>query len=77
LDCFKLHHILRQDNEVADALSRFGSSREPPPLGVFTQDLIKPTLGALPREDGPIPMSEADPGPSAGLIKPSLGPEGE
>jgi ribonuclease HI len=101
LDYFKLHHILRQDNEVADALSSFGSIREPPPLCVFTQDLIKPSIrikedipepmpgtssdasdsiptpGALPREDGPIPTSEANPGPSAGLIKPSLGPAGE
>jgi hypothetical protein len=34
-DNFELHHILRWDNEAADALVRLGPSREPPPLGVF------------------------------------------
>jgi hypothetical protein len=33
--------------------------------------------GAPLREDGPVPTSKADSGPSTGLIKPSPGPEGE
>jgi ribonuclease HI len=43
-DGFKLHHILRRDDEVADALTRLGSSHEPPPPGVFTQDLFKTSI---------------------------------
>jgi ribonuclease HI len=43
-DGFELHHILRWDNEAADALAQLGSSREQPPLGVFVQDLIKPSI---------------------------------
>jgi hypothetical protein len=43
-DGFKLHHILRQDNEAVDALAQLGSSREPPPPGVFAQDLYKPSI---------------------------------
>jgi hypothetical protein len=30
-----LHHVLRCDNEAADALTRLRSSREQPPPGVF------------------------------------------
>jgi hypothetical protein len=29
-DSFELHHILRRDNEAADALSQLGSSHEQP-----------------------------------------------
>jgi hypothetical protein len=43
-DGFELHHILRLDNEAADALAHLGSSRESPPLGVFAQDLFKPSI---------------------------------
>jgi hypothetical protein len=43
-DDFELHHILRRDSEVVDALTWLGSSGEPPPLSVFTQDLFKPSI---------------------------------
>jgi hypothetical protein len=43
-DHFELHHILRRDNEVVDALTRLGSSHESTPPGVFTQDLLKPSI---------------------------------
>jgi hypothetical protein len=43
-DGFKLHLILWQDNEAAAALARFGWSHKPPPPGVFTQDLFKPSI---------------------------------
>jgi ribonuclease HI len=35
-DRFELHHILRRDNEVVDALTRLGSSHESTPPGVLT-----------------------------------------
>jgi hypothetical protein len=35
-DGFELHHILRRDNEAANALAQLGSSHEPTPPGVFT-----------------------------------------
>jgi hypothetical protein len=41
---FELHHILRRDNEAVDTLARLGSSREPTPLGMFVQDLFKPSI---------------------------------
>jgi hypothetical protein len=44
VDGFELQHILRQDNEATDALNQLESSREPPPPGVFTQDLFKPSI---------------------------------
>jgi ribonuclease HI len=50
-DGFELHHILRRDNEAADALARLGSNRESPPPGMFTQDLFKPSIWL--KEDTP------------------------
>jgi hypothetical protein len=58
-DSFKLHHILRRDNGTADALTQLRSSREPPPLSVFTQDLFKPSIRL--EEDIPVPMLGASP----------------
>jgi ribonuclease HI len=43
-DSFELPHSLRQDNEAVDALTRLRSSREPPPLGLFSQNLFKPSI---------------------------------
>jgi hypothetical protein len=43
-DAFKLHHIIQRDNKAVDALTRLGSSHDQPPLGVFVQDLIKPSI---------------------------------
>jgi hypothetical protein len=43
-DGFELHHILRRDNVGAAALARLELSDDPPPLGVFTQDLFKPSI---------------------------------
>jgi hypothetical protein len=36
-----------------------------------------PIEASSPEEDGPVPISEASPGASAGPITPSLGPKGE
>jgi ribonuclease HI len=43
-DGFEFHHILRRDNESADALAQLGSHRESPPPGMFRQDLFKPSI---------------------------------
>jgi hypothetical protein len=67
-DGFELHHILRRDNEAANALARLRSSCEPPPSSVFMQDLFKPSIrlkehipaptpGFSPGEDSLTPMS--------------------
>jgi hypothetical protein len=98
---FELHRILQRDNEVADALAQLGSSCEPPPPRVITQDLFKPSIrleedisvrlpesslgkgssipapGVPPRQNNLAPISEVEPGASAGPIAPSPGPEGE
>jgi hypothetical protein len=56
-DGFELHHILRHDNEAADALARLGSSRKPPPPSVFVHDLFKPSIW----------LEEDDPAPAPGI----------
>jgi hypothetical protein len=78
---FEHHHILRSDNEAVNTLTRLGSTREPPPPGVFTHDLFKPSIQL--EEDGPAPVpgtpsSEDSPAPtprtllSKGGITPTL-----
>jgi ribonuclease HI len=61
---FELHHILRRDNEAVDALVWLGSSHEPTPPGVFTQDLFKSSIRL--EEDVPIcsPGTSPDKGTS-------------
>jgi ribonuclease HI len=54
VDGFELHHILWRDNEAANALAQLGSSNKPPPLVVFTQDLLKPSIRL--EEDGSTPV---------------------
>jgi hypothetical protein len=74
IDGFKLHHILQQNNKAADALARLGSSHEPPPLGVFTHDLFKPSIHL--EEDCLVPTLGAPPGKD--IATPTSGtPSGE
>jgi hypothetical protein len=54
-DGFELHHIPRCDNEMDDAIGRLRSSHEQPSLGVFRQDLDKPSIRF--DEDGLAPAS--------------------
>ena len=37
-------HVVQDKNQVADALSKLGSSRAQVPHGVFVQDLVKPSI---------------------------------
>jgi len=43
-DGLELNHIPRCVNEVADALPKTVSGREPVPTGVFTSDQYKPSV---------------------------------
>ena len=38
------HHVLRDQNQPADQLSKIGSSRAAAPPGVFVQDLLAPSI---------------------------------
>ena len=38
------HHVVRDQNQPADQLSKIGSSRVVVPLGVFMQDLLVPSI---------------------------------
>jgi len=38
-------HVVRDKNQVADALSKIGSSQAQIPQGVFVQDIDKPSIG--------------------------------
>jgi ribonuclease HI len=54
----EFHHVLRADNQAADALSKLGSTRAEIPHGVFVEDLLKPSIE---EEDKPeIAMPPAD-----------------
>jgi hypothetical protein len=41
----EFHHVLQANNQVADELSKLGSTRAEIPHGVFIQDLVKPSIG--------------------------------
>lgn len=41
----EFHHVLRDNNVVADVLSKLGSKRALIPAGVFVQALNSPTVG--------------------------------
>ena len=38
------HHVVRDQNQLADHLSKLGSSRVMIPSGVFIQDLLAPSI---------------------------------
>ena len=38
------HHVVRDQNQLADYLSKLGSSRAAIPPGVFIQDLLAPSI---------------------------------
>ncbi|XP_066360857.1 uncharacterized protein [Miscanthus floridulus] len=38
------HHVVRDQNQIADQLSKIGSSRTTAPPGVFVQDLLTPSI---------------------------------
>ena len=38
------HHLVRDQNQLTDHLSKLGSSRAMIPLGVFVQDLLAPSI---------------------------------
>jgi hypothetical protein len=66
---FELHHILRHDNEAADALAQLKSNRQQSLLSVFIQYLIKPSIQL--DEDNPTPtpgtrLDEANTTPTPG-----------
>ena len=48
------HHMVRDQNQLTDHLSKLGSSRAAIPLGVFVQDLLAPSI----KEDKEVPPAE-------------------
>jgi hypothetical protein len=67
-DGFELHHILRCNNEATEALAQLGLSRESPPLGVFAQDLFKPSIRL--KEDTPAIAPGTSPSEGASVLAP-------
>ncbi|XP_066373461.1 uncharacterized protein [Miscanthus floridulus] len=65
LDGLELNHILRRLNEVADALTKVASGREPVPTRVLASDQHNPSVcyeGSERADDGPSdPPPRADP----------------
>ncbi|XP_066311435.1 uncharacterized protein [Miscanthus floridulus] len=48
------HHVVRDQNQLTDHLSKLGSSRAAIPPGVFVQDLLVPSI----KEDKKVPPAE-------------------
>ena len=48
------HHVVRDQNQLTDHLSKLGSSRAVIPSGVFVQDLLVPSI----KEDKEVPPAE-------------------
>lgn len=46
-DGLEFHHVPREHNVTADVLSKLGSKRAQVPVGVFIQDLQKPSIKIL------------------------------
>ena len=59
------HHVVRDQNQLADHLSKLGSSRAVIPPGVFIQDLLAPSI----KEDKEV--QEVPPAEQLILIVPS------
>jgi hypothetical protein len=47
LEGLEFHHVSRDNNVAADVLSKLGSKRALVPVGVFVQDLHKPSIRLL------------------------------
>ena len=60
------HHVVRDQNQLADHLSKLGSSRAAIPPGVFVQDLLAPSI----KEDKEV--QEVPPAEQLVLAVPSL-----
>jgi ribonuclease HI len=45
----EVHHVLREHNVAADALSKLGSTRAQLPAGVFVQELKQPSISPSPQ----------------------------
>ncbi|XP_066365378.1 uncharacterized protein [Miscanthus floridulus] len=60
------HHVVRDQNQPADQLSKIGSSRAAVPLGVFVQDFLVPSI----KEEKEV--EEVPPAEQLVLVVPSL-----
>ena len=60
------HHVVRDQNQLADQLSKIGSSRAAVPPGVFVQDLLVPSI----KEEKEV--EEVPPAEQLVLVVPSL-----
>ena len=43
----ELHHVPRRDNNAADFLAKLAARRDPPPSGVFINDIHEPSTRIL------------------------------
>ena len=67
-DGLELHHILRRDNEAADALAKMGSERQTVPDGVFLEVLPKPSVRIAEEPLAEGPADEPTLGPGAEIM---------
>jgi hypothetical protein len=58
----EFHHVERDRNTAADALSKLGSSRAQTPPGIFVQEISKPSfLSGQVEECNTLSQPESDP----------------
>ena len=67
----EFHHVLRDSNSVADALSKLGSSRATVPKGTFVQELHKPSIKTAEEEA----LGQTAPQPTPEVLSVSVPPE--
>jgi hypothetical protein len=65
----EFQHVPRNNNVVADVLSKLGSKRALVPLGVFVQDLRKPSIKLLDPDNPDQSQSDLTPAPPRDVLK--------
>ena len=71
----EFHHVPRVENEVADALSKLGSTRQAIPAGVSLERISKPSIKPSPESESIYIPADPDP-PAAGAAPQAETPSG-
>ena len=59
----EFHHVVRENNQVADILARIGAKRDPVPPNIFLERLFKPSLVGEGETDNTSPDPNTTPDP--------------
>jgi hypothetical protein len=68
LEGIEFQHVPRNNNVAADVLSKLGSRRDLVPVGVFVQDLRKPSIKLLDLDNPEPPPNDQNVAPPHGVL---------